>query len=173
MEADINKENIKKNIAIIAWVLIGINIFSLYQVMNPEKQFELSVTGQNTYFDYAYVYVMKTFDLIDMLIHAAIIYFAVHTMQFNEKGRRLLSRLIIVNMITNAAAFIASFILSFLSPYGDEIRFYISFGLIYVLIKGIIFNAVVLTAFYMFYRYLNKPETKSVFEPKPVQQQEV
>lgn len=175
METDFIKESSKKNITIIAWVLIAIHILGLYQVMSGFGP-QINVTGGmpgRVYPMQFYVLTLNIISILGLLMDAAFIYYAVCMLNFFEKGRSRISLLIICNIILNIAAFIFSLVTTFSFDYPMGMTSYLTSALFFGIVRVVIFNGTVITAYYLIYRYLNKPETKSVFEPKPVHQQEV
>jgi hypothetical protein len=154
-------ERTKKNVARIAWVIIAIHALGVYQIMNSGERHDFftysnkiaSAIGLSNMFGYPFWLNVVVF--VSMVMGIALIYFAARMLQFNEKGRKVLSILIIVDVIVMIATFVFS--VAYMFPFG------LNLSLVMILLKAVIYNGAMITMYVLFYRFLNKPETKCVF----------
>ena len=157
MENESKTEGIRKNVIRIAWVIIVIQAIGMYKVMNEGERFNFTSYshggGLAGVFGYPFLFNIVVF--ISMIMGIALIYFSALTLQFNEKGRNVLSRLIIAEVVIVFAVFLFSGIYMF--------PFSISIGFLMVILRSIIYNGAMVVMYILFYRFLNKADTKAVF----------
>lgn len=161
MENGGKTEKTKKNVVRIAWVIITIHALGIYQIMNSGERYNFPAhsnsifpsIGLSNMFSYPFwsnILVIKS-----MILGIALIYFAASMLQFNEKGRKVLCILIIFDVIVKIAHSIFNIVYMF--------PFDLYFGNIIVMLGMVIFNGAMITMYILFFRFLNKPETKAVF----------
>lgn len=171
MDANYGKESIIKNVKIICIVLIVLSSIGLFNTLLGTAVFNYTDwvlnwpkgAGSgghrilNTFTDTMFQFIPS------VLLNVLIIYFAYGTYRIKEKSRSVLSILLLIKiLLTIGSLFISGLFVGVFNLAG-AFHNGIS-GLLIFLMGGItlLFTGFMLL-YYLFYRYLNKPEIKGVF----------
>ncbi len=167
MEIDYARENIKRNVKIIVWILIGISVLGIYQgAGGPRFSFSgrhFSFSGmKGSFFNFTdFPLQTNIIVILSMILGIAVIIYAIRTLQFDEKGRAILSKLLVIDILFQVVSSLTQiiFTLNFARGFHWKVNstFFISITVL------VIFTLSMIVLYYFFYKFLNKPSTKAVF----------
>jgi len=162
MEIDYAKENIKSNVRIIAWVIIGMHVLGIYTSSGGNLKLSAGENIRSIGIG-AFPWYTGISLILSSLLGIAIIYYAAQVLQFKEKARGIICGLIKLDIILTAATFLMQIGFMFNSYYsfGFNNLFNILFTIPFIMI--LIYLIAVITMYYLFYKFLNKSSTKAVF----------
>lgn len=175
MENEIRMEEAKKNVIRIAWALIAINALALHDAASAGfgQQFLPSplrgIINSGMAGTLGLPAHLSIFAILKMALSIAIIYFSVQMMRFSDNGRNIISKLLIVDVFFVFVTVIISFVSFFSFGYFSGMPYFVNYNLILLSIATLLYNGAAIVMYYLFYRFLNKADTKAVFSGNTIQ----
>jgi hypothetical protein len=168
VEIDYAKEKTRRNVKIIAWILIVMNVLGIYQGAGGNPKLSLSfkhfdfTNMKESFFNFTdFPIHVNVIIILSMILSIMVVIYAFHTLQFKEKGREMLAKLMVVEIIFQIISAIIQIV--FTMEFTQGFRWMLNTSLIITTVVLIFFTIAMTVMYYFFYRFLNKPETRSVF----------